>query len=162
MRFEAKYISHERCEEINKMNIVCPWSSEVFKMDEKGSKYIANEDESIIYGAAFLPHPQDLTYESDIDYRNYYFLIKENQYFLHALNMVSQNTETKDGVLHVYETYELSDDEKINSSNDRDYILDLIDFLYFHYFSRNGKMEYKQVLIYNGREYTGEGVGEYI
>lgn len=161
MKFCEKYISHDRCEEINNMDIVCPWSNEVFKMNEKGSKYLSNEDESIIYGLAFLPHPQDLEYESKIDYKNYYFLIKGDEYYLHALKLVSQETETIDGVLHVYEKYELPDDEKINNADDKEYILGLINFMYFHYFSRNKKWVYKQVLIYNGKEYTGEGVGEY-
>ena len=128
MRFERRYISHERCEEINRMNIVCPWSNEVFRMEED-EDFITNEDESIIYGMAFSPRPQEMAY---VDHKYYYLLVKGAQYFLHALKLVSQKTEKIDGVLHVSEILELPDDEKINSAEDKDHIIDLINFLHIN------------------------------
>ena len=159
MRFSERPISHERCEEINRMEIVCPWNTDVFRMNEKGSRYITNEDESIIYAAAFSPRPQELAYD---DHGYYYLLVKGDRYFLHAPKLVSQKTEKIDGVLHVSEILELPDDEKINSAEDKDHIIDLINFLYFHNFYHDKRWVFKQTMIYNGKEYTGEGVGEYI
>ena len=162
MRFEKRYISHERCEEINRMNIICPWSSEVNKMNEKGSKYIASEDESIIYGTAFLPSPLDLASNLDKDLKDYCLLVVNNEFFLHSLELVSYKKEMINDVLHVYKSFELPDDEKINDRDDKDAVPALINFLNYHLFCHNKRKVSKQVLIYNGREYTGEGVGEYV
>lgn len=153
MKFTEKPISHERCEQINNMNILCPWSGEVFKMHEDGYKYLANEDESIIYGAAFLPNPQDMAYDSATDYKDYYFLIMDNEYFLHALKLVSYKKEKINDILHVYKSFELPNDEKINKREDKEDVLFLINYLYSHYFSQGKNKKLKQVLIYNGKEY---------
>ena len=162
MRFERRYISHERCEEINRMEIVCPWNNDVFRMNEKGCKYITNEDESIIYGMAFIPNPLDLACETKIDYRDYCFLVIGNEFFLHSLELVSYKKEMINDVLHVYKTFELPNDEKINGRDDKDTVPALINFLNQALFCHNKRKVSKQTLIYNGKEYTGEGVGEYI
>ena len=161
MRFSERPISHERCEEINRMEIVCPWSNDVFKMKEN-EDYITNEDESIIYGMAFIPKPFDLVLETTIDYRDYFFLVIGNEYFLHSPRFVSREKEIIDDVIHISDTYKLPDDEKINSAEDKDHIIDLINFLYFHNFYHDKRWVFKQTMIYNGKEYTGEGLGEYI
>ena len=162
MRFERRYISHERCEEINNMHIVCPWSNEVYKMNEKGSKYITNEDESIIYEMAFFPSPLDMASNTNKDYRDYCFLVVNDEYFLHSLLPASYKKETIDDVLHIYTSFVLPDDEKINQRDDKDQILNLINFLNYNLFHHNKRIVSKQKLIYNHKEYTGEGVGEYI
>lgn len=161
MVFKEKYISPERCEEIDNMNITCPWSSDVLKLSEKNRKYITNEDESIIYGTAFVPSPFDLACDYGKNYKDYYFMIVGNEYFLHALRQIDYKKETIDGVLHVCNTYELPDDEKINKREDKEYILDLLNFLSVHH-SYCGDTEIaRQILIYNGKKYTGEGIGEF-
>lgn len=162
MRFEKRFISHARCEEINRMNIVCPWDKTVFKMNEEGCKYLTNEDESIIYGRAFMPYAQDRGATSPEIYRDYFFLVVNDEYFLHTLYTIDITEDESGDVMKVSERCELPDDEKINARDDKDTIIGLINFLNFHQFYHDPKMIAKQTLIYNGTEYSAEGVGEYV
>ena len=151
MEFEKRFISHERCEEINAMNITCPWDKTVFKMKEEGCKYLTNEDESIIYGRAFMPYAQD----DGEDRRDYFFLVIENEYFLHTLYTLSVTEDETGDILKVHETMELPNDEKINQRSDKDTIVELINFLNFHQYFHSPYMKAEQTVIYNGTEYSG-------
>ena len=80
MKYDYRYISTERCQEINNMKIpspLPPYYPEFFVMESEGKKYFSSEDENLIFTAAFIPIPADREF-----YQEYYLLIKDNEYFI--------------------------------------------------------------------------------
>lgn len=170
---EYKTISPERCEEINRMKIPCPWGGyegvykPYFIMEAEGHKYYSNDDESIILTLAFYPKHDDI----DIGlYNDTYLLVKDKKYYLfnfvvphnvpsgstqHLGDIVVEFCPNDRGPMQVYftrYTTEIAPNIKIDSSPDKTKILKIIkDFLIF----RNNKYAnqlYDYTVKYGGKE----------
>lgn len=170
---EEKTISPERCEEINRMKIPCPWGGykDVYKpyfiMDAEGHEYYSNDDESIILDLAFFPKHDDI----DIGrYNDTYLLVKDKKYYLFNFvlphNAPSDSTQylgdivvefcpNDRGPMQVYfsrYTTEIAPNIKIDSSPDKTKILKIIkDFLIFKN-NRYANEIYDITVQYGGKE----------
>lgn len=121
MKYDYRYISTERCQEINNMKIpspLSPYYPEFFVMESEGKKYFSSEDENLIFTAAFIPIPADREF-----YQEHYLLIKDNEYFIFNYKRVSNETVKIDNTIYADIVIEILPNDKIDNCNKKDEIL---------------------------------------
>ena len=124
MKYDDRYISTERCQEINNMKIpspLPPYYPEFFVMESEGKKYFSSEDENLIFTAAFIPIPADREF-----YQEYYLLIKDNGYFIFNYKRLSNETVKIDNTIYADIVIEILPNDKIDNCNEKDEVLHTI------------------------------------
>lgn len=124
MKYDYRYISTERCQEINNMKIpspLPPYYPEFFVMESEGKKYFSSEDENLIFTAAFIPIPADREF-----YQEYYLLIKDNGYFIFNYKRLSNETVKIDNTIYADIVIEILPNDKIDNCNEKDEVLHII------------------------------------
>ena len=170
---DKRWISYERCEEINRMKIPCPWGGyeDVYKpyyiMNEKGSQYYSSEDESIILGRAFTPRHDDRDREGRQDT---YFLIKGKEYYLFTF-VAPHNAPPREAkklgemilevcppikgtwnIFYVKCVVEIGPNIKIDSSSDKQNILRIIKDYEIFKANNFANEVYDVTVLYRGKE----------
>ena len=124
MKYDYRYISTERCQEINNMKIpspLPPYYPEFFVMESERKKYFSSEDENLIFTAAFIPIPADREF-----YQEHYLLIKDNEYFIFNYKRLSNETVKIDNTIYADIVIEILPNDKIDNCNEKDEVLHII------------------------------------
>ena len=152
MKFKYRKISEERCKEIDSWEIGDPYGyGIVFTADRK--KFIANEDESILFCCAFLP-----THDDYDRYYSTYLLIKEQEYYFVRYDFESI-IDDKSGLIPVRnENIVILEEKYIEESTNKKEILEVIKTVISKY-EENGcclkiarEREYRFKFTYKGEE----------
>ena len=150
MKYDYRYISTERCQEINNMKIpspLPPYYPEFFVMESEGKKYFSSEDENLIFTAAFIPIPADREF-----YQEHYLLIKDNGYFIFNYKRLSNETVKIDNAIYADIVFEILPNDKIDNCNEKDEVLHIISEMIKKSNVSHFNIIIREKILYKGKE----------